>query len=107
MCSLQFIVIKQKFFHLSSVGVFATFRVLIKMSDVFSGVTANTLGADLLTHRSSCSDFGNAAIFFLHKCNNISIDFGKNERAIILEGELAFFDGLERNGAAAVHTWDE
>lgn len=73
------------------------------MSDVFSGITSHLLCADLLTYHSSCSDLGCAAVFLLHKSDNIGVDLGKHKGSIVLEGKLAFFDGLDRDGATAVH----
>lgn len=85
-------------------AVLSTFRVLVEMSDVLSGVTAHTLCADLLAHHSSATDPCCAAIFFLHDGDDISVDLSKDKRCIILEHELALLDGPDRDGAAAVHS---
>lgn len=36
---------------------FSTFRILVEMSDVLSGIAAHTLCADLLAYSCSVSDF--------------------------------------------------
>ena len=82
----------------------ATFRVLVQVSDVLSGVPAHALGADVLAHQCSRSYIRGTAIFILLECDDISIDLSKDKGGIVLEHEVAFLDGPERDGAAAVHS---
>lgn len=84
-------------------AVSSTFRVLVEMSDVLSGVTAHPLCADLLAHHCSGGDSRCAAIFFLHESIDVSVDLSKDKWGIILEEELALLDGPYRDGATAVH----
>lgn len=73
------------------------------MSDVLSGITAHTLGADLLANECIGRNFRCAAILLLHECDHISIDLSKDKGGIVLERELTFLNGSDRGGATAVH----
>lgn len=83
--------------------VSSTFRILVQVSDVLSGVTAHTLCADLLAHRCRFGDARGGAIFLRHDRVDISIDLSKDKWGIVLEQELALLDGPQGDGATAVH----
>ena len=82
----------------------STFAVLVQMGDVLSGVTANTLCADLLAHHCGAGDSRRAAVCLLHDGDDISVDLSKHKRGVVLERELALLDGLDWDGPAAVHS---
>lgn len=73
------------------------------MSDVLSGITADTLRTDLLAHHFGGNDFGRAAIFVSPESFDISVDLSKDKRGVVLEQEVALFDSLHWDRATAVH----
>lgn len=74
------------------------------MSDVLSGITAHTLGADLLANTCVGRNFRCAAILLLYECDHISIDLSKDKGGIVLERELTFLNGSDRDRATAEHS---
>lgn len=72
------------------------------MSDVLSGVTSDTLGADLLAHHLRGNDFGGAAVSVSPERVDVSVDLSEDEWGIVLEEEFALLDGSHWYGAAAV-----
>ena len=83
----------------------STFRILVKMSDVLSGVTAHTLRANVLAYHCSGCDFRCASIFVLLESDNVRIDLRKDEWGVVHEHELSLLDGPDGSGATAVHSW--
>lgn len=74
------------------------------MSDVLSDVAVHALCADLLAHERDGVDPGGAAVLLLHGGDDVGVDLGEDERGVVSEEQLALFDGLHRDGTAAVHT---
>lgn len=63
----------------------STFGILVEMSDVLSGITADALSADLLAHHFGGNDFGCAAVFVPPESVDISVDLGEDKRGVVLE----------------------
>lgn len=74
------------------------------MGDVLPDVAAHALCADLLAHEGRGVDLGCAAVLHPHHGDHVGVDLGEDKRGVVLEEELALFDGLHRDGTAAVHT---
>lgn len=83
---------------------YSTFRVLIEVSDVLSGIAADALGADPLAHLPDAPDLLCAAVCLPHEGEDVSVDLGKHERGVVFELEFTLLDGLQRDGATAEHS---
>lgn len=80
----------------------STFRILVEMSDVLSGVTADALRADLLAHHFGGNDVGRAAIFVSPERFDVGVDLSEDKRSVVLEQEVALLDGPHWDRATAV-----
>lgn len=64
--------------------LYITFWILVKMGNVLSLVTSNTLSADFLANHSSSDDLSCVAIFVLQEGLHICIYLREHKRGIIL-----------------------
>lgn len=85
------------------VDIYITFWVLVKVCNVLSLVTSNTLSADILANLNSTDDLSCAAVFVLYEGLHICIYLREHKRSIILKQEFSFLYGFHWDWPTAEH----